>query len=175
MGQGDGEEGDQAGDGDQQEALRRSLGEMMRQLGEGMGDIPQPFGRAERAMRDAVDALNRGQPGQAVGPQTEALDQLQQAARAMEQQMMDQMGQGDGQQDPNGQPSGRRPSRNADRDPLGRDRTGNGNYDEGDVRIPDQADVQKSREILDELRRRASERYRPEIEHDYIERLLKRF
>jgi len=30
-------------------------------------------------------------------------------------------------------------------------------------------------EILDELRRRAGERFRPSIELDYIERLLKRF
>jgi hypothetical protein len=43
------------------------------------------------------------------------------------------------------------------------------------VKIPDQADVQKSREILDELRRRSGERTRPEIERDYIDRLLKRF
>ena len=168
--QGQGEMGDAAG---QQEALRRMLGEMMRQLGEGAGDIPQPFGRAERAMRDAVDALNRGTPDQAVGPQTDALDQLQQAARAMAEQM-NQMGEGQG--DPNsGDPSGMRPRRNADRDPLGRERSGNGSYDQNDVVIPDQADVQKSREILDELRRRAGERSRPEIERDYIDRLLKRF
>jgi len=32
-----------------------------------------------------------------------------------------------------------------------------------------------SGEILDELRRRAGERSRPEIELDYIDRLLKRF
>ena len=165
----EGETGDAAG---QQEALRRMLGEMMRQLGDGAGDIPQPFGRAERAMRDAVDALNRGAPGQAVGPQTDALDQLQQAARAMAEQM-NQMGQGQG--DPNGgDPSGMRPRR-ADRDPLGRERSGNGTYDQGDVKIPDQSDVQKSREILDELRRRSGERSRPEIERDYIDRLLKRF
>jgi hypothetical protein len=143
-------------------------------MGEGDGDIPQPFGRAERAMRDAVDALNRSAPGQAVGPQTEALDQLQQAARAMAEQM-NQMGQGDGQNDINGQPTGRRPRQNADRDPLGRDRSGNGTYDEGDVKIPDQSDVQKSRQILDELRRRAGERERPELEREYIDRLLKRF
>src|SRR5205823_3546504 len=83
-----GELGDEAGE---QEGLRHSLGDLMRRLGEGMGDIPDPFGRAERAMRDATGAL------------------------------------------------------------------------------------QKSRQILDELRRRAGERSRPLIELDYIERLLKRF
>src|SRR5258708_15184255 len=51
----DGDEGDLAGD---QESLRRALGEMMRKLGEAGGDIPGALGRAERAMRDAGDALN---------------------------------------------------------------------------------------------------------------------
>jgi Domain of unknown function (DUF4175) len=35
--------------------------------------------------------------------------------------------------------------------------------------------LQKSRQILDELRRRAGERSRPAIELDYIDRLLRRF
>jgi hypothetical protein len=35
--------------------------------------------------------------------------------------------------------------------------------------------MQRSRQILDELRRRAGERYRPQIELDYIDRLLQRF
>jgi len=35
--------------------------------------------------------------------------------------------------------------------------------------------MQKSREILDELRRRAGERARPTEERDYIDRLLQRF
>jgi hypothetical protein len=62
-----------------------------------------------------------------------------------------------------------------ERDPLGRPMSNNGTYDQGDVKIPDQNTLQKAREILDELRRRAGERFRPEIELDYIERLLKRF
>jgi hypothetical protein len=170
-----GDQGEMGHSAQQQEALRRMLGEMMRQMGEGAGDIPQPFGRAERAMRGAVDALNRGAPGDAVGPQTDALDQLQQAARAMAEQM-NQMGQGQGDGNPDrGDPSGLRPRRNADRDPLGRERNGNGSYDQSDVKIPDQGELQKSREILDELRRRSGERSRPEIERDYIDRLLKRF
>jgi hypothetical protein len=35
--------------------------------------------------------------------------------------------------------------------------------------------MQKAREILDELRHRAGERDRPQIELDYIDRLLQRF
>jgi len=41
------------------------------------------------------------------------------------------------------------------------------------VKVPDQIDVQRAREVLEELRRRAGEAKRPQIELDYIERLLK--
>jgi uncharacterized protein (TIGR02302 family) len=168
-----GQLGDAAG---QQEGLRRMLGDMMRRLGDGLGDIPEPLGRAERAMRDATEALQRRQPGDAIGPQTEALDQLQQAARDFAQQMQRRMqGQlGNPNDDEVGATDGM-PRDRVERDPLGRPLSNNGTYDQGDVKIPDQNTLQKAREILDELRRRAGERSRPEIELDYIDRLLKRF
>ena len=161
---------------EQQEGLRRMLGEMMRRLGDGLGDIPEPLGRAERAMRDATGALQRRQPGEAISPQTEALDQLQQAARDFAQQMQRRMqGQwGNPNEDEVGATDGQQRDQ-VERDPLGRPVSNNGTYDQGDVKIPDQNTLQKAREILDELRRRAGERSRPEIELDYIDRLLKRF
>jgi uncharacterized protein (TIGR02302 family) len=176
----------QAGDGQQdgdtageQEALRRQLGEMMRQLGEQGGDIPQALGRAERAMRGAADALQQGQPGNAIGPQSEALDQLQQAARSMAEQMMGQTG--DGQADGT-EPGERDSARQSDRDPFGRlnaqDHLNGGVEDGGRMRLGDPTSnyaVEKAKGILDELRRRAGERSRPELERDYIDRLLKQF
>ncbi|HEY4747024.1 MAG TPA: DUF4175 family protein, partial [Steroidobacteraceae bacterium] len=122
-----GEMGDEAG---QQEGLRRTLGDLMRQLGEGMGDIPDPFGRAERAMRDATGALQRGQAGEAIGPQTEALDQLQQAARDFAQQLQQRLGNMWG--DPNGDEVGatdRNPRDRIERDPFGRPMSNNGSFD----------------------------------------------
>src|SRR5262249_9038862 len=74
-----------------QEALRRALGEMMREMGDMGGDIPMPLGRAERAMKQAGQALAQGDPGGAVPSQTEALDQLQQGLQSMAQQMMESM------------------------------------------------------------------------------------
>jgi uncharacterized protein (TIGR02302 family) len=165
------EMGDAAG---QQEGLRRMLGEMMRRLGDGFGEIPDPLGRAERAMRDAAEALQRRQPGEAIGPQTEALDQLQQAAREFAQQMQRRLGRGNPDDNDVGATDSE-PRDQVERDPLGRPMSNNGTLDRGDVKIPDQNTLQKAREILDELRRRAGERFRPEIELDYIERLLKRF
>jgi uncharacterized protein (TIGR02302 family) len=154
-----GEAGDLAG---AQEALRRQLGEMMRQLGEN-GEGAQAISRAERAMRGAVDALGRNAPGDAVGPQGEALDQLQQATRELAEKMR---GNGDGSESQMDQ---------AAKDPLGRAIPGQGGSDHGDVQIPEESEMHRSREILDELRRRAADRARPQLERDYIDRLLKRF
>jgi Domain of unknown function (DUF4175) len=161
--------GDAAG---QQEALRHSLGEIMRRMGEGLGEIPDPLGRAERAMNDAAQALRQGQPGEAIGPQTDALDQLQQAAREFAQQMQRRLGRGDARNDEPG--SGQRLN-GGDRDPLGRPLANGDGFDQGDVKIPDNNTMQRVRDILDELRRRAGERDRPQLEREYIDRLLQRF
>lgn len=158
------------GESAQQEALRRRLGELMRQLGEMSGSIPRPFGRAERSMRDSTERLGQGQAGEAVPPQGQAIDQLQQGARAATQQLMRQLGQrgmiGRQQDMPPGQ----------QRDPFGRDPKGAGQgAATGDVKVPDQDRVRAARRLRDELRRRAGERARPKPERDYIQRLLKEF
>jgi hypothetical protein len=41
------------------------------------------------------------------------------------------------------------------------------------VKIPGEIDVQRVRRILEELRRRLGDPQRPQIELDYLERLLK--
>ncbi len=162
-----------------QEDLRRMLGEMMRRLGE-QGDIPQPLQRAERAMHGASDALKRGKPGDAIGPQSEALDQLQQGVRRMGERMF---GRNENGQNDYGEPDDQASPRQAQRDPFGRQRP----YDEGDGWIDDggpmrrgggpevDTSLHRAKTILEELRRRAGERSRPEIERDYIDRLLKEF
>jgi len=149
-----------------QEALRKQLGELMRRFGEMMGDIPRPFGRAEGAMRNSTDALNRDAPGQAVGPQGEALDQLQQAA----QQMMEQFAQG--------QMPGRQTGmgRQGQEDPFGRMQGNEGDgVNQNDVNVPDEGALQRARTIRNELRRRSGQQERPMMELEYIERLLKQF
>lgn len=153
-----------------QEGLRRALGDLMRRMGEMTGDIPTPFGRAEQSMRRSELALREGQSGNAVPPQTDALDQLQQGLQGLVDQVMEQMAQ----QGP-GMPN--QPTRQTDRgrDPLGRPMPNTGGADANDVQIPEQADIQRARQILDELRRRLGERDRPALELDYFERLLRQF
>lgn len=156
-----------------QEELRRQLGEFMRKLGEGMGQIPQPFGEAERAMKDAGDALGRAQPGEAVGPQGDAVERLQDGAQALAEAMrQNQQANGGAAPDPNAQGQAEGDPR---RDPL-RDRPNQGYAaDESGIEIPTESDLLRARRIFDELRKRSGERSRPELELDYIERLLKRF
>jgi uncharacterized protein (TIGR02302 family) len=157
-------------DAGSQENLRRELGRMMRELADMLNSMPRPLGRAEQAMRDARDALEQGQEGQAIDPQTRAVDQLQQGMQSMAEQILEQMG--DRAQRGSGQ-TGVQPGQG--RDPLGR-RWGSGNREavEG-VRIPDQMDIQRAREILRELRNRRGDRTRPNDELQYIDRLLRRF
>jgi uncharacterized protein (TIGR02302 family) len=175
---GDAQDGSQPGDlsdsAQQQEALRHALGDMMRHMSDGLGNIPDPLGRAERAMHDATGALQQGNPGEAIAPQSQALDELQQGARDFAKQLQDRLSKGMGS--PGDDTATDQDSQDrTDRDPFGRPLSANGPYDQGDVQIPDDTVLQKSRQILDELRRRAGERSRPAIELDYIDRLLRRF
>ncbi|MGH7001257.1 MAG: DUF4175 family protein, partial [Stellaceae bacterium] len=166
----------QHGNAAAQDALRHELDEFMRQLGEFGGTAQLPLTHADRAMGDAADALRRGNPGQAVGPQSDAVDALQQAAGALARMMQ------------NGAPGMSGLSNRSDempqmrRDPFGRllpTDEGNGSaYDGGAMRMgkaQNDYTLEKAKQILDELRRRAGEPDRPAIEHNYIDRLLKEF
>lgn len=172
-----GQQQDTQGDARQQQALRRMLDQMMQQMQQQGGRIPQAMRRADRAMRGAEQALQQNQPGQAVSPQTDALDALQEAARGMAGQMM---GNSQGSR-PGGNPYGNPGMGEARRDPFGRlldAENGNGGYDDGGQlrmgKSPETA-LDKAKQILEELRHRAGERSRPEIERAYIDRLLQQF
>jgi uncharacterized protein (TIGR02302 family) len=145
--------------------LAQKLQELMDQMNQnGMGEN-QALGEAGESMGEAQDSLGQGQGQQALGQQGEALDALRRGAQGMTEQMM---GQGEG----TGSPSGPSP---LDEDPLGRPRRTEGPDFNNRVQIPDEIDVQRARRILEELRRRFSDPSRPQLELDYLERLLKRY
>jgi len=158
-----------------QEQLRSQLGEFMRKLGDGMGQIPAPLGDAERAMKDAGQALGQNQPGEAVGPQGDALEALQQGAEAIREEMRQrQQANGQSAGDPNAQ--GQQARGEQGRDPLQRDQNnGVGAAENSRHGVPNESDLLRARRIFDELRRRSSDPSRPELELDYLERLMKRF
>ena len=159
--------------------LQKRLNDLMKQLDEmlgGQGELPKNFGNAEREMDRAGRALKGRQPGDAVGPQGRALDELRRGA----QDAMRQLGQMFGMQFGPGQPGQFPPGDQRhlwgpDRDPLGRQTNGLGPLDTQDVKVPTESERKRVRDILDELRRRAGQPGRPTLELDYIDRLLRRF
>jgi uncharacterized protein (TIGR02302 family) len=60
-------------------------------------------------------------------------------------------------------------------DPFGRTRPGQGALDDPAVKVPGLPELQRSQEIMQELQDRSGDFNRPEIERDYIKRLLRRF
>src|SRR3569623_877079 len=126
-----------------------------------------PRGDADNAMGDASGQLGQGSTGGAVDAQGRAGEALKKGAQNLAQQ---NQGEGEGQQ---GNRFGRRQNGGQDTDPRGRPLKGRDYSDDQSVKIPGEIDVQRVRRILEELRRRLGDSYRPQIELDYIERLLK--
>jgi uncharacterized protein (TIGR02302 family) len=126
-----------------------------------------PLGDADNAMGDASGQLGQGSTGGAVDAQGRAVEALKKGAQNLAQQ---NQGEGEGQQ---GNRFGRRQNGGQDTDPLGRPLKGRDYSDDQSVKIPGEIDVQRVRRILEELRRRLGDTHRPQIELDYIERLLK--
>ena len=58
------------------------------------------------------------------------------------------------------------------RDPLGRQRQTQGPDFGQDVGVPDEIDTERAREILDAIRNRLGDALSPQMERDYLERLL---
>ncbi|MFG1409561.1 TIGR02302 family protein [Xanthobacter sp. VTT E-85241] len=167
-GQGQGQGQDQA----------EGQGQGQGQAGEGQGGEGQggesatgragrAFGRAEQAMRDAERALGEGNAQGALDSQGRALQALRQGAQAM----------AEGQQsNPNGQGPGGPSGQGAQRtDPMGRPLRSQDYGDDYTVKVPEEVDVQRARQVLEELRRRLEQTNRPQLELDYIERLLENF
>ncbi|SED89406.1 TIGR02302 family protein [Bradyrhizobium erythrophlei] len=154
---GQGQKGDQAQQGDQG--------------GDQGDDDGDGLDQADSAMGDASGRLGEGNADGAVDSQGRALDALRKGA----QSLADAMQQGDGDQpgDGPGNRAGRQQSGGNQTDPLGRPLHGREFGDDYTVKIPGEIDVQRVRRILEELRRRLADPSRPQIELDYIERLLK--
>jgi uncharacterized protein (TIGR02302 family) len=178
-----GQQGNQMGELRQdQQALRDQLNKLLEEMkkkgfpqqgdgqqGEQNGEGNQ-FGKAGEAMGDAQGQLGEGDADSAVESQGRALEALRKGAQGMAQSMQQQMGQGPGPGNP-----GRmgRSRANQETDPLGRPLRGRDYGDDTTVKVPGEIDVQRARRILEELRKRFGESYRPQLELDYIERLLK--
>ena len=174
---GAGGEGDPRSLAERQEALRD---ELQRQR-EGLPNLPGETGeiarrsleRAEGAMEGAEDALREGDLAEAIDRQAEAMDALRNGMRELGQALAENQnaepGQGSEQGDASGRPTP------GQRDPLGRE-MGNTGQLGTDQELLGGADInRRAEELLDEIRRRSAEQSRPELERDYLRRLLEQF
>ena len=185
--QGAGGEGDPDGDAQQagpqglaerQQALRDLLEQQRRNLpslnGEEADNARRALERAEGAMDGAEEALRGGRLAEAIDKQAEAMDALRDGMRSLGEAMAENRQQqepGQGTQD--GDTANRvEPAR---RDPLGRQLGTEGQMG-SDQNILQGEDVyRRAEDLLNEIRRRSAELDRPQLELDYLKRLLERF
>ncbi|MFV0296752.1 MAG: TIGR02302 family protein [Hyphomicrobiaceae bacterium] len=169
-GQGNGRGQDQAqgrGQGSlsgRQGQLRGRLGQLQNQMRQFGMKVPGQLDGAQRSMEEAERRLSQGDLEGGSRAEQQALEQLRQGVQQMARQMMQQMRR-----------FSMRPGTDAPLDPLGRPQRTEGPDLGTSVKIPDEIDTQRAREILEELRRRLGEPTRPQPELDYLERLLRRF
>ena len=153
QGNGDPKDGGTQGLAGQQQQLRQQLNKLMQSLDP---KSAEQLGKAGEAMDRAQQSLNQKNLGNATNEEKNVLEQLRQGANALAKMAHDNENPKTGE---------------VDDDPLGRSRGATGN----NVKIPDMNELARAREILQELRRRAGERGRPQQELDYYDRLLKEF
>lgn len=161
-----------------QQALRERLDQLqkrMQQQGRGQPGLKD----ADKAMRDAEQSLGQGQQG--LGDAEDAQGRAVEALRREADNLSQQMQQGEGQSgDLVGEEEGEngesfRAQGSEDSDPLGRPLASDplnprARFDP--MGIPA---AQRAQRVLEELRRRLADPFRPREEMDYLERLLKRY
>lgn len=149
----------------QQMELKRQLRALAERLQSFLGEVPGALKAADEAMGRAGQALRQGDLETGGAAQGEALQALREAQQAAGQAMAGRLGGG----------LALFPAGGRGGDIFGRSPGGRRGLGIGEVEIPDQRELRRASQILEELRRRAGERSRPEAELDYIERLLRRF
>ncbi|TCL08520.1 uncharacterized protein (TIGR02302 family) [Shimia isoporae] len=169
QGQG-GNESSDMGLGDRQQALRQELDRQMQNLpgaGTPEGDAArESLGRAGDAMDGAEEALRQDDLATAIDRQAEAMEALREGMRSLGDAMDQAQQQGS---------QGNAQAQGANRDPLGRSQGNRGAAGTDDGLLQGEDVYRQARRLLDEIRRRAGEVERPEIERNYLERLLDRF
>ncbi|NOX73327.1 MAG: TIGR02302 family protein [Alphaproteobacteria bacterium] len=127
--------------------------------------------RAEREMGEAGDALRQDDLPQALDRQADALEALREGLENLGQELARNQ---DGNMGRQGDQAGS-PDPDSNRDPLGRQAGTTGRIGSERNLLNGDDPVMRSRELMDEIRRRSGDKSRPKIELDYLERLLDRF
>jgi uncharacterized protein (TIGR02302 family) len=175
QGQGRGGENGSMSLADRQEALRRQLEDQAGRLpGTGTEEGDQALRQldeAGRAMDEAADALENGDIAGALDLQSDAMEAMREGMTALGRALAEEQGREPGQ----GQAEGAMPSDRPLQDPLGRQAGNTGSFGSDENIEAREEAFQRSRELLDELRRRSADQGRSELELEYLRRLLDQF
>ena len=129
---------------------------------------------AARSMGEARDGLEKGDVPGALDRQADAIDRMHEGIRSMGEDMRSaENGRARGEGD-QGQTGGESTAENG-RDPLGRPIGSKGGIGTGENMLPEADSAGRAQQLLDEIRRRSGDMQRPEIELDYLRRLLDMF
>lgn len=142
----------------EQQSLMQQLQQLMQKMNKAGGQSPGALSQAGRSMRQAQQALHGNNLHNAAQQQGDALSNMRQGAQSMAQQIAKAQGGSN--------------SHGEGMDPLGRPTRTQGPELGLSVKVPDRINVQRARQVLDELRQRLSDPSRPMIELDYLERLI---
>ncbi|MEO0864989.1 MAG: DUF4175 family protein, partial [Pseudomonadota bacterium] len=169
-----GQQGQEGALADRQQALRDELRRQQGNLpgaGTPEGDAARDaLDRAGRAMDGAEEALRQEDFAEAIDNQSQAMEALREGMRALGEAM--QQEQQNAQQ---GQGTSEADRRAEARDPLGREPGSNGSVGTEQGLLQGEDVYRRARDLLDEIRRRSGEGERPDVELDYLKRLLDRF
>lgn len=170
-----GGENDEGSLAEQQRALREQLREQAQNLpGRGTPEGEETLQRLEeagRAMRDAIEELENGDLAEALDSQSEAMEALREGMEALGEALAGEDGDDPGQGQAQGNMQAERPLQ----DPLGRQAGNSGALGSEESFEQREEAFRRARELLDEIRRRSAEQDRPDVELEYLRRLLDRF
>lgn len=163
---------------DRQEALREGLNQLREAIpgldGDAADRAERSLERAERAMDDAEQALRDDDFAEAIDRQAEALDALRDGLRNLGEALAENQSEFLAPEESSqltenqGRPQPER------RDPLGRQMGNAGQFGTEEDMLQDEID-RRANELLQELRDRSANQNRPQLELDYLGRLLERY
>ena len=157
---------------EEQKRLHSKLRKLTSEIQKYLGNVPGAVGSAAKAMDSASKVLLGGKLGAAVSYQGKAVEELRKSVERVIEELRRKSANGGGQMIRG----------------LGIGGWGMGDFFDSQenkfpqaggtrskVKIPNQQEVKKAKKLLDELRRRSNQQYRPLVERKYIKRLLKQY
>ncbi|MBX4335956.1 TIGR02302 family protein [Bartonella raoultii] len=145
-----------------QAELQSELSKLEKELSEQGFEVSEAFKKAEEKMKSAQEALNHKNHQESIQNQSDVLGALREGAQSVLKEMREKL-------EKMGENKKTAPSFE---DPLGRSLSSKTNQEQKGVSTPQESDQMRTRQILEEIRKRLGKEHLSEEEKNYLERLL---